>query len=57
MKQPQSITTIAESPDDERKRRMTRYLVAMIIRVICLILCLFVQGWWLRQPREQPLFW
>lgn len=50
MKQPQSITTIAESPDDERKRRMTRYLIAMIIRVICLILCLFVQGWWLLLP-------
>lgn len=50
MKQPQSITTLAEAPDDERRRRMTRYLIAMTIRVICIILCLFVQGWWLLLP-------
>jgi len=50
MKQPQSITSIAESPDDERRRRMTHYLIAMVIRVICIILCLFVQGWWLILP-------
>lgn len=50
MKQPQSITTIAESPDDERRRRMLHYLIAMTIRVVCLILCLFVQGWWLILP-------
>ena len=50
MKQQQSITTLAESPDDDRRRRMTQYLIAMIIRVICIILCLFVQGWWLLLP-------
>ncbi len=50
MKQPQSITTLAESPDDDRRRRMIRYLIAMTIRVICIILCLFVQGWWLLLP-------
>jgi len=50
MKQPQSITSIAESPDDERRRRMTHYLIAMVIRVICIVLCLFVQGWWLILP-------
>lgn len=50
MKQPQSITSLSESPDDDRRRRMTRYLIAMIIRVICIVLCLFVQGWWLLLP-------
>ncbi len=50
MKQPQSITTIGESPDDERRRRMTHYLIAMIIRMFCIVLCLFVQGWWLILP-------
>ena len=50
MKQPQSITTLAESPDDERRRRMTRYLITMSIRVVCIVLCLFVRGWWLVLP-------
>lgn len=25
---------------------MTKYLVAMAIRVLCIILCFVVQGWW-----------
>ena len=47
MNQPQSITSLPESPDDERRRRMIRYGVAMGIRVVCVVLCLFVHGWWL----------
>lgn len=50
MKQPQSITTLPESPDADRHRRMLRYLIAMIIRVVCIVLCLFVHGWWLLLP-------
>ena len=50
MKQPQSITTLSESPDDDRRRRMTQYLITMGIRVVCIILCLFVRGWWLVLP-------
>ena len=50
MKQPQSITTLPESPDDERNRRMTRYAITMGIRVVCVILCFFVHGWWLLLP-------
>ena len=50
MKQPQSITSLPESPDAERHRRMVKYLIAMVIRVICIILCLFVHGWWLLLP-------
>lgn len=50
MKQPQSITNLSESPDDDRRRRMTRYLITMSIRVVCIVLCLFVSGWWLLLP-------
>jgi len=50
MKQTQSITTLPESPDDDRKRRMIQYGIAMTIRVACVIACFFVQGWWLFVP-------
>jgi hypothetical protein len=50
MDQPQSITSLPESPADERRRRMIRYAIAMSIRVVCVILCLFVHGWWLLVP-------
>jgi uncharacterized membrane protein YdbT with pleckstrin-like domain len=50
MKHPQSITSLPESPDDERRRRMIRYAIAMSIRVLCIIACLFVHGWWLLLP-------
>ena len=50
MNQPQSITSLPESPADERRRRMIRYAIAMSIRVVCVILCLFVHGWWLLLP-------
>jgi hypothetical protein len=47
MKQQQSITTLPPSPEDERRRRMIRYTVTMGIRMVCIVLMLFVQGWWL----------
>lgn len=50
MNQPQSITSLAESPDDDRHRRMFRYGLAMGIRVLCVVACFFVQGWWLLIP-------
>ena len=50
MNEPQSITSLPESPDDERRRRLIRYSIAMSIRVICVVLCLFVHGWWLLLP-------
>jgi hypothetical protein len=42
---PQSITTVGESPDDERKTRMVKYLIAMTIRVVCIVTAIFVEGW------------
>jgi len=47
MKNQQSITSLPESPADDRRRRMIQYSVAMTIRVICVLLLLVVQGWWL----------
>jgi hypothetical protein len=41
----QSITTVSESPDDERKSRMLKYTLAMTIRVVCIIVAMFVEGW------------
>lgn len=47
MKSSQSVTSLPASPDDERKKRMTKYLITMSIRIVCLVLMLFVKGWWL----------
>lgn len=42
---PQSATSIAISPDDERRSRMLRYTLAMTIRFACVILAVVIQGW------------
>lgn len=41
----QSITSLEESPEADRRRRMVRYTIAMTIRVICIVLAMVVQGW------------
>jgi hypothetical protein len=46
-KQPNSITSLPRSPDDDRRARMIKYSVTMGIRLVCVILCIFVRGWWL----------
>lgn len=56
MKQPQSITSLPESPDDERHRRMIHYGIAMGIRVVCVIACFFLHGWWLVLPLLGAVF-
>ncbi|MFT4122741.1 MAG: DUF3099 domain-containing protein [Microbacteriaceae bacterium] len=43
----QSITTLEESPAEERRRRFVRYTIAMSVRMVCFVLLLFVRGWWL----------
>ncbi len=45
MAKAQSITTVSESPDDERKTRMLKYTLAMTIRVVCIVVAMFVEGW------------
>ena len=44
---PQSLTSLPPSPDEERRKRMIKYLITMGIRIVCLVLMLFVKGWWL----------
>lgn len=46
MKQ-QSITSLPLSPEEERRRRMMKYTIAMSVRVLCIVALLFAQGWWL----------
>ncbi|MBK5237858.1 MAG: DUF3099 domain-containing protein [Actinomycetales bacterium] len=43
----QSVTSLPASPDHERHVRMIKYSVAMGIRMVCIVLLFFVQGWWL----------
>jgi len=45
-KQQQSITSLPQSPDEERHSRVVRYTVAMGVRVLCVILAFFLPGWW-----------
>jgi hypothetical protein len=53
-KQPiQSATSLPPSPDAERKTRMIKYTVAMVLRLICfLVAALLYQtlGWWTLIP-------
>lgn len=45
MAKTQSVTSLGQSPEVERKRRMIKYTIAMTVRVVCLILGMMVQGW------------
>jgi hypothetical protein len=45
MSKPQSVTSVGQSPDEERRDRMKKYLISQVIRVACIILAVFVQGW------------
>lgn len=46
-RQSATITTLPRSPEADRRARMIHYTVTMVIRLICIALCLVVQGWWL----------
>jgi hypothetical protein len=43
----QSITSLPQSPLEERHSRMIKYSIAMGIRLLCLAALLFVHGWWI----------
>lgn len=47
---PPTITMLPPSPDDDRRGRMIKYMIAMGIRVVCLVLCIIVPGWWVVIP-------
>lgn len=46
-KQSTTITSLPRSPEDDRRARMIKYSITMGIRLGCVILCIFVRGWWL----------
>lgn len=56
MRNPTSITSLPQSPDQERASRMVKYAVTMGIRVVCLIICFFVPGWWMLVPALGAVF-
>lgn len=45
MEKPQSATSLESSPEEERKSRLVKYTIAMSVRVLCLILGVFLEGW------------
>jgi len=48
MKKPQqSVTSLPPSPDEEQRKRVIKYTVAMSVRLVCVVLFFFVHGWWL----------
>jgi hypothetical protein len=53
---PATLTELPPSPKQEQDARMRRYLIMMGIRVLCLVACLFVQGWWLLIPALGAVF-
>ncbi len=48
--EPQSLTSLPESPTDERSSRMVSYSIAMGLRIVCLYLCFVTPGWWILIP-------
>jgi predicted tellurium resistance membrane protein TerC len=51
-KQPiQSATSLPPSPDAERKARMLKYTVAMVLRLICFLVAVLIPlSWWTLIP-------
>ena len=45
MARPIAITPLPPSPDDDQRRRFRQYTIAMVIRVGCIVACLFTTGW------------
>lgn len=43
----QSATSLPLNPEEERRQRVIKYSITMSIRVLCIVMMLFVQGWWL----------
>ena len=50
MAKAQAITSLPRSPQDDRSSRMIRYTIGWLIRLVCLIACVFLRGWWLLIP-------
>ncbi len=46
MGRPIAITALRVSPSEDLRRRFVTYTVMMTVRVVCVVSCLFVPGWW-----------
>jgi hypothetical protein len=46
MGRPTAITALPVSPSEDQRRRFVMYTVTMGIRMLCIVACLFVPGWW-----------
>jgi hypothetical protein len=44
--QPQAVTSVEESPYEERRSRFIKYTIAMVIRVICIVLAVAIPVSW-----------
>ena len=53
---PQAITSLAPSPEEDRRARMVKYSIAMGIRLLCIFACFFTPGWWLLIPAAGAIF-
>lgn len=53
---PAAITELPPSPEEEQGARMRKYALTMAVRVVCVIACLFVPGWWLLIPALGAIF-
>jgi hypothetical protein len=53
---PQAITSLAPSPEEDRRARMVKYSIAMGVRLLCIIACFFTPGWWLLIPATGAIF-
>ncbi len=53
---PQAITSLAPSPEDDRRARMAKYSIAMGVRLVCIFACFFTPGWWLLIPAAGAIF-
>jgi hypothetical protein len=47
---PQAITSLAPSPEEDRRARMVKYSIAMAVRLVCIFACFLTPGWWLLIP-------
>ena len=51
-----AITELPPSPDAERRSRMIKYAITQAVRVLCIIACLLVHGWWILIPAAGAIF-
>ncbi len=51
-----ALTELPPSPEHEQGARMRRYAITMGVRMVCVIACLFVTGWWLLIPALGAIF-